>query len=116
MPRGNHPADFHVDSGRPEFSDQVRKVTVGVSVFPALADDPDGLPRVWAGLALDPRHTSFGAFDSLSYQFHPKPENLAWRRSVPLVIEPRSGDGRAGRSASWPASCSRTAERLSKPP
>jgi phage tail sheath protein FI len=84
---GHHPLDFNVDSAHPEFSHEVRKVTVTVSVFPALADDPDGIPRVWAGLALDPRHTSFGAFDSLTHQFHPRPENLAWRRSVPLVID-----------------------------
>ena len=67
---GQPPLTFHVDSSDPKFSDEVRKVTVTVSVFPSLADDPEGLPQVWSGLALDPQHTSFGAYDSLTYQFH----------------------------------------------
>jgi phage tail sheath protein FI len=83
---GNQPAAFRVDAGDPENSDQVRPVTATVSVYPTLDDDPDGLPLVWSGLALDRRHLSFGTNDSLTYQFHPEPENLAWRRSVPLVI------------------------------
>jgi Bacteriophage tail sheath protein len=90
--QGQRPLPFHVDGSDPKFSDQVRKVTVTISVFPSLADDPEGLPRVWSGLALDPQHTSFGAYDSLTYQFSPQPENLAWRRSVPLVITPQPYD------------------------
>ena len=90
-PSGAHPAEFQLNPGHPDLSDEVRKVTATVSVFPPIDDDPDGLPLVWGGLALDPRHASFGVYDSLSYQFHRKPENLGWRRSVPLIISPPAG-------------------------
>jgi uncharacterized protein len=77
-------ADLVVYAEHPELSDQVRVVTATVTVFPT---EEDGLTQVWSGLPLDAAHRSFGAEDSLFHQFHPWPENLAWRRTIPIVIE-----------------------------
>jgi phage tail sheath protein FI len=75
--------DLEVRSDNPAFSDQVRVVTATVTVFPT---EEDGLPVVWGALPLDPEHKSFGAPDSLIYQFDPDPENREWMRTVPIVI------------------------------
>jgi phage tail sheath protein FI len=81
---GNELADkLEVVPGDPVFSDQVRIVTARVTVFPT---EEDGLPVVWGGLPLDPTHTSFGAPDSLTYQFDPDPDNREWMHTVPIVI------------------------------
>jgi uncharacterized protein len=77
-------ADLVVYGEDPELSDQVRVVTATVTVFPT---EEDGLTQVWSGLPLDATHRSFGAEDSLFHQFHPRPENIAWRRSIPIVVE-----------------------------
>ena len=68
----------------PALSDQVCVVTATVTVLPT---EEDGLTQVWSGLALDPAHESFGAPDSLLHQFDPQPENIASRRSIPIVVE-----------------------------
>ncbi|MBA3891160.1 MAG: phage tail sheath subtilisin-like domain-containing protein [Gemmatimonadaceae bacterium] len=67
----------------PAVSAQVRVVTATVTVMPT---EDDGLTQVWGALALDPGHRSFGSPDSLLYQFDPTPDNIAWRRSIPIVI------------------------------
>ncbi len=75
----------------PAGSDQVKILTATVTVFP---DDPEsGLPQVWGRLPLDAEHVSFGARDSLMHQFAADPENLDWRRSVPLVVTTTAEDG-----------------------
>jgi phage tail sheath protein FI len=68
----------------PSKTDQVRVITATVTVLPT---EEDGLTQVWSGLALHPSHHSFGAPDSLLHQFDPHPENIAWRRSIPIVVE-----------------------------
>lgn len=75
---------LHAHADAPELSDQVRVVTATVTVLPV---EEDGLSQVWSGLALDPRHRSRGAEDSLFHQFHPRPENPAWRRAIPIVLD-----------------------------
>jgi hypothetical protein len=67
----------------PARGDQVRVVTVTVTVMPVAGD---ALPSVWDGLALDPEHTVDGAPDSLSAKFAPNPTSLAQARTLPIVI------------------------------
>jgi phage tail sheath protein FI len=75
--------DLEAHAGDPALSDEVRPVTATVTVYPT---EEDGITQVWSGLALDPEHRSFGAADSLTHQFAAHPENLAWRRTVPIVV------------------------------
>jgi len=78
-------SSLYVHPDDPTQSDKVQVVTATVTVFP---DDPEaGLPQVWGRLPLDAEHRSFGAQDSLSHQFAAQPENLSWRRTVPIVLE-----------------------------
>jgi phage tail sheath protein FI len=67
----------------PDDGDQVRIVTVTVTVLPS---DRDALPSVWSGLALDPAHTLDGSPDSLSAKFGVQPTSLAQARTLPIVI------------------------------
>jgi phage tail sheath protein FI len=77
-------SDLEVYLTEPDISDQVQIVTATVTVYP---EDPDtSLAQVWGRLPLDPDHVSFGAHDSLTYQFAEQPENLDWRRTVPIVV------------------------------
>ena len=83
--------DLRVYPTDPQRSDQVKIVTATVTVFP---DDPEAaLPQVWGRLPLDAEHVSFGAKDALAHQFAEYPENLAWRRSVPIVVIATVEDG-----------------------
>jgi len=76
--------DLRVYLGDPDRSDLVQIVTATVTVYP---EDPEtALPQVWGRLPLDPEHVSFGAHDSLTFQFAERPENLDWRRTVPIVV------------------------------
>jgi phage tail sheath protein FI len=68
----------------PDLSDEVRVVTATVTVLPT---ESGGLTQVWSSLPLDPAHESFGAPDSVFYQLHPHPDNIGWRRSIPIVVE-----------------------------
>ena len=77
--------DLHFDAAQRDLSDQVRVVTATVTVFPT---EEDGISQVWSGLPLDAAHRAFGAADSLFHQFAPYPENVAWRRTIPIVVEP----------------------------
>ena len=83
-----HLEDLHVDPKNADVSDEVRPVTATVTVYPT---EEDGLTQVWSALPLDAQHRSFGAADSLLYRFHPHPDNLGWRRTVPIVIEAGAG-------------------------
>jgi hypothetical protein len=67
-----------------EDGDQVRLVTVTVTVYPP---NPDDLPQVWAGLPLDPSHSFAGSPDSLFDRFAEEPDNLGLARTIPIVIE-----------------------------
>jgi phage tail sheath protein FI len=67
----------------PARGDQVRVVTVTVTVMPAAGDT---LPSVWEGLSLDPGHELDGAPDSLSAKFGPDPSSLAQARTLPIVV------------------------------
>jgi phage tail sheath protein FI len=67
----------------PARGDQLRVVTLTVTVFPA---DGDGLPSVWSGLALDPAHALDGSPDSLTARFGTRPVSLAQARTLPITI------------------------------
>ncbi|HEX8499321.1 MAG TPA: phage tail sheath subtilisin-like domain-containing protein, partial [Pyrinomonadaceae bacterium] len=67
----------------PTRGDQVRVVTVTVTVMPLSGD---ALPSVWEGLALDPAHAVDGAPDSLTSKFGPEPTSLSQARTLPIVI------------------------------
>ncbi len=71
----------------PTKSDQVRLLTVAVTVMSATGD---GLPSVWDGLALDPGHEQDGAPNSLTAKFNETPTSLALARTLPIVIAPGS--------------------------
>jgi phage tail sheath protein FI len=79
--------DLHADNGNLRMRDELRVVTASVTVFPA---DPDGLPLIWSGLALDPAHETGGFRDSLFDKFEPAPEDPEARRTIPIVITPGS--------------------------
>ena len=72
----------------PAAGDQVRVVTLGLTVFPS---DEDGVTAVWDDLPLDPRHHRAGAPDSLFDRFAQHPENRELERSLPLVVERGAG-------------------------
>ncbi|MBC8076372.1 MAG: phage tail sheath subtilisin-like domain-containing protein [Chloroflexales bacterium] len=67
----------------PRQSDQIRILTLTVSVLP---NEPDALPLVWSDLALDPDHQQFGAPDSFLAAFGDPPNNLAAARTLPIMI------------------------------
>ena len=70
-------------SADPALSDQIRIVTLTVTVFPA---DPTALPEVWDGLPLDPGHQRAGQPDSFTATLGPTPTNRALERTLPIVI------------------------------
>ncbi|HEX5705808.1 MAG TPA: phage tail sheath subtilisin-like domain-containing protein [Pyrinomonadaceae bacterium] len=67
----------------PSLGDQVRIVTVTVTVLPS---EGDSLPSVWSGLALDGDHTLDGSPDSLTAKFGAQPTSLAQARTLPIII------------------------------
>jgi phage tail sheath protein FI len=67
----------------PSRGDQVRVVTVTVTVMPTSGDS---LPSVWDGLALDPSHALDGAPDSLTAKFGEQPTSLSQARTLPIVV------------------------------
>ena len=67
----------------PNQTDTIRVITLTITVFPT---DPSAAPSVWDGLALDRRHTQFGAPDSFIDTFGLTPTNRAQERTIPLVI------------------------------
>ena len=69
----------------PNLSDQVRAITITVSIVP---NDGVGLPLVWSDLAPEPGHTTNGGADSLTAYFAQTPSNLGQARSLPIVITP----------------------------
>lgn len=72
----------------PARSDDVRVVTVTVTVFPT---EEEGVTAVWENLALDPEHRRAGSPDSLFAKFATRPENRALERSLPIVVERAAG-------------------------
>jgi phage tail sheath protein FI len=62
-------------------ADSVQVITVTVSVA---LDEPGAVPRVWAGLPLDPAHTLGGSPDSMTAIFD---RERAASRTTPIVIE-----------------------------
>jgi phage tail sheath protein FI len=74
-----------VPSPDPRTGDQIRVVTLAVTVFPS---DPFDLTRVWAELPLDPRHQQQGtnAPDSLADVFALHPANRAQEYRLPIVV------------------------------
>jgi hypothetical protein len=69
----------------PDLSDQIKVITLMVTVFPA---SPEGTPQVWDGLSLDARHRSFGVEDSFAAKFSPSPLSRADARNLPIVLTP----------------------------
>ena len=78
----------------PTLSDQIRVVTLTVTVFPS---DPFGLTQVWANLPLDPLHQEVGsgALDSFTSLFAVQPANraLAYRLPVSITLGASLADG-----------------------
>jgi hypothetical protein len=66
--------------------DQIRIVSLMVTVFPVETKGTGGVPGVWAGLSLDPSHTQSGAPDSFTARFGDPPTNRALARTLPIVI------------------------------
>ena len=62
-------------------ADSVQVVTASVSVA---LNEPGALPKVWAGIPLDPRHQLGGAQDSLAAVFH---ETLHAAQVMPIIID-----------------------------
>ena len=62
-------------------NDKVQVVTVTVSVA---LNEPGAIPRVWAGLPLDPRHELGGAPDSMSAMFD---RTAHAARGMPIVVD-----------------------------
>ncbi len=67
----------------PRRGDQVRVVTLLITVFPP---DPNNIPVIWDNLALDPNHQQFGAPDAVSAIFGRTPPNRSLERTLPLLI------------------------------
>ena len=72
--------NLSVDDG-----DEIRIISLAVMTL--ALDDPDALPNNWDGLALDPRHKSFGTPDSVFAKFHEEPASLREARRLPIVID-----------------------------
>jgi phage tail sheath protein FI len=62
----------------------VHLTTLSVTDYPS---DPGSIPITWAGLAIDPAHTTGGAADSLFDQFAEFPANQTQALTLPFVIE-----------------------------
>jgi phage tail sheath protein FI len=67
---------------------KVRVATLTVTVG---APDGTGRINVWDSIAFDKDHIHGGSQDALSVRFADKPENLALRRTVPIVVTLGSG-------------------------
>jgi phage tail sheath protein FI len=72
----------------PERSDEIRVVTLTVTVYPT---EEGVLPQVWAGLPLDPAHARLGIADSVFDRFALHPDNRDLSLTLPLVIEHADG-------------------------
>jgi phage tail sheath protein FI len=68
----------------PERSDEVRVVTLTVTVFPT---EEEGFSQVWEDLPLDPGHEVAGREDSFWAKFAERPENREAARTVPIVAD-----------------------------
>lgn len=68
----------------PDTTDEVRVVTLTITVIPVEPDDPE---LVWEGLPLDPTHTRAGQADSLFARFGEDPVNRAEASMLPLLVE-----------------------------
>ncbi len=78
-PPGSIALDDLADAGA-----AVRLVTLSITDIPA---DPSSISTVWAGLAIDPRHTTGGSADSIFDRFGEYPANQTQALSLPIVIE-----------------------------
>lgn len=65
--------------------EEIRIIKLSVTTW--AIEDPDAVPRTWEGLALDPRHKSFGTPDSVFTKFDEKPANAGDARRLPIVFE-----------------------------
>lgn len=72
--------DLDVDDG-----DRIQVVSLTVATLPV--SDPDALPQVWSGLALDPEHKRAGTPDSVFAKFAKNPANVRDASRLPIVIE-----------------------------
>jgi uncharacterized protein len=75
-------ADMHPNPN-PKSSDEIRVVTVTVSVFPV---DPNLSSLVYSGMALDPNHRLNGLPDSVGKQLGVDLSSLGAARTVPIVF------------------------------
>jgi phage tail sheath protein FI len=67
----------------------IQNITLSVEVIPL--DDPDSA-QIWSDLALDSRHATLGAKDSVQEQFLFDPDDPTKNRSIPIVIDAGSLD------------------------
>jgi phage tail sheath protein FI len=65
--------------------DEIRIINLAVTTL--AVEDPDAIPLVYDGLALDPNHKSFGTPDSVFAKFAENPASVADARRLPIVIE-----------------------------
>ncbi len=97
--------DQLLPSSDPSKCDQIRAVTLSVTVFPS---DSFGLAQVWANLPLDPEHKEVGsgAPDAFNSVFAVRPANraLAYRLPVSVSLGSALTDGLAVLSALLDAS------------
>ncbi len=80
--------DLTLDDISPLFGDQVRVVTLTVTVTSVGTSGPS---QVWSGIPLDPNHTTAGTPDSLFDRFAQHLGNEALERSLPIVIARKPG-------------------------
>ncbi|MBF8295102.1 MAG: putative phage tail sheath protein [Bacteroidetes bacterium] len=62
------------------------KIRVATLTVSASSPDGSGSVHVWENIAFDAEHKHSGSQDALSVRFAEKPENLALRRTVPIVV------------------------------
>jgi len=72
--------DLSVDNG-----DRIQVVTLTVTTLSV--EDPDAMPAVWSGLALDPEHKRAGQPDSVFEKFAKNPASAREAIRLPIVVD-----------------------------
>jgi phage tail sheath protein FI len=65
--------------------DEIRVVSLTVTTL--VVENPDAVPNIYSGFALDPVHKSFGTPDSVFDKFAAKPASARDARRLPVIIE-----------------------------
>ena len=64
---------------------------INLAITTLAVKDPDAFQNTWDGLALDPKHKSFGTPDSIFAKFAGKPASARDARRLPIIIEKSEG-------------------------